>query len=722
MRSIICILLSFIALAGYGQKPTTDFSLAARQVISRQIGRQAEQIRLACLPQSTRDTFAYQCHNSQLTIQGSSPTAMTYAFYQYLKRTRQGMFTWSGTNARQTVEFVDHPLTTGRSPYSYRYFLNVCTFGYTMPYWDWARWEQELDLMALHGTNMILASVASEAIAERVWCKLGLTQEQARSFFTGPAYLPWHRMGNLNSWNGPLTDAWQQGQITLQHKIIDRMRALGMHPIAPAFAGFVPEQFVEAHPGLQVKKLTWGGFDDRLNAYVLSPESPYFKQIGRLFVEEWEKEFGKNTFYQSDSFNEMEIPVEPGDSIGKWKLLEQYGDVIYRSIAEANPDAVWVTQGWTFGYQHKMWDSKSLQALLRHVPDDKMLIIDLANDYPKWIWKTQQTWKVQHGYYGKQWVFSYVPNFGGKTLPTGDMQMYASASAEALHHSERGNMVGFGSAPEGIENNDVIYELLADMGWTDKAVDLDLWIKDYCEARYGGYPSDMQKAWQCMLRSVYGSLYSYPRFTWQTVTPDSRRVSTHALNDTFLSGVAHFLRCARQLGSSPLYRSDAISLASLYLGTKADRHYTKALDLKAAGKQQAASAELHQTIDLLTKADRLLASHPTHRLDRWIQFARNHGITTAEKNRYESDAKRLITIWGGFQEDYAARFWNALIAHYYIPRIRYYFDHGRPALMQWEEQWVKQPLRYKPQPDPHALDTACHLVQQMEKQVHAVDR
>jgi alpha-N-acetylglucosaminidase len=71
----------------------------------------------------------------------------------------------------------------------------VVTFGYTTPYWNWKRWEKELDWMALHGINMPLATVASEAIAARVWKKLGLSDGEISSFFTGPAHFPWHRMG-----------------------------------------------------------------------------------------------------------------------------------------------------------------------------------------------------------------------------------------------------------------------------------------------------------------------------------------------------------------------------------------------------------------------------------------------------------------------------------------------------------------------------------------------
>ncbi len=57
-----------------------------------------------------------------------------------------------------------------------------------LPYWDWERWEKEIDRMALYGVNMPLATVASEAIAERVWLRMGLNKEEIREFFTAPAH------------------------------------------------------------------------------------------------------------------------------------------------------------------------------------------------------------------------------------------------------------------------------------------------------------------------------------------------------------------------------------------------------------------------------------------------------------------------------------------------------------------------------------------------------
>ena len=124
-------------------------------------------------------------------------------------------------------------------------------------------------------------------------------------------------MGNLNKWDGPLSDAWQQNQIILQHQILTRMRELGMQPIAPAFAGFVPEAFVQKHPDTQFRHMRWGGFDEEYNAYVLPPDSPFFEEIGKLFVEEWKKSLEENTYHLLDSFNEMELPIDKEDKEAK---------------------------------------------------------------------------------------------------------------------------------------------------------------------------------------------------------------------------------------------------------------------------------------------------------------------------------------------------------------------------------------------------------------------
>lgn len=685
--------------------------VAARQLLERQIGKRAYDIELSKIDKENgRDVCRIQAKDGKLILYGSSSVAFCYAFHTYLTKACHLQQTWSAVNLNLPEYWVDFSSELMISPYQWRYFLNVCTFGYTTPYWDWKRWEKELDWMALHGVNMALSTVANEAIAERVWLKMGLAKDEIRNFFTGPAHLPWHRMGNLNSWDGPLSDEWMNRQLELQHKILERMRELGITPIAPAFAGFVPKSFILKHPDVEYKHLQWGGFDERLNTYVLSPTSHYFEKIGKMFIEEWEKEFGKHIYYLSDSFNEMKLPIDENDARAKHDLLAKYGEAIYNSIHAGNSDAIWVTQGWTFGYQHDFWDQESLEALLSRVPNEKMMIIDLGNDYPKWVWNTEQTWKVHNGFYGKQWIFSYVPNFGGKTLFTGDLQMYSSSSVIALQAENKGNLVGFGSAPEGLENNEVVYELLADMGWSNKAINLDCWMEDYCKARYGMYSDSMKRAWDIFRRTVYASLYSYPRFTWQTVIPDSQRISKYDMNDEFLKGVEYFLQCADTLKNSRHYINDALELASYYLAVKADQIYVSALSDKTNGNMRNALNKLENVIELLKRVDRLLASHPLYRLEPWISAARSCATSDVEQNHYERNAKRLITTWGGGQEDYAARFWSGLIKDYYIPRLQIYFSSDSLSLDQWEETWINSNWKNSTIPYDNPLQVAIELV------------
>ena len=718
MKQIIIkyLLIYTILFLSSCHKPENDIVTPAKHLIERQIGERAHTIQFEQIePLDGKEAFEVIASGGQLTLRGSSTIAICYAFHTYMKEACKSTKTWSGEHNTLVISWPDYELYEQISPYEFRYFLNVCTFGYTTPYWDWARWEKEIDWMALRGVNMPLATVASEAIAERVWLRMGLVKEETREFFTAPAHLPWHRMGNLNKWDGPLSDAWQQDQIALQHQILDRMRELGMQPIAPAFAGFVPMAFARKHPETHFRHMRWGGFDEEYNAYVLPPDSPFFEEIGKMFVEEWEKEFGKNIYYLSDSFNEMELPIDKDDKAGKYKLLAEYGETIYNSIIAGNPDAVWVTQGWTFGYQHSFWDKESLQALLSNVPDDKMLIVDLGNDYPKWVWNTEQTWKVHDGFYGKKWIFSYVPNFGGKTAMTGDLPMYATSSAKALHAPNKGNLVGFGSAPEGLESNEVVYELLADMGWTTDCIDLDDWMQTYCEARYGGYPEAMKGAWKLFRETAYASLYSYPRFTWQTVVPDQRRISKIDLSEDYLQAITLYASCTNELKGSQLFVNDLIEFASYYAAAKAEKLYKQALADDSENRSVAAQHNLQQAVDLLTDVDRLLASHPLYRLEEWVRLARNAGTTDAEKNAYEANAKRLITTWGGVQEDYAARFWSGLIKDYYIPRMQLYFTEDRDKLREWEEQWITSPWINSTTPFEDPVQAALNLMEKANK-------
>ena len=632
--------------------------------------------------------FKYGVSDNVLEITGSSATALTRGFYDYMKSNGRGMYTWTGSNLKMPTHVINIDPKEVVSPFQHHYYLNVCTFGYTTPYWDWARWEKEIDYMALHGVDMPLALSAYEAIISRVWRKLGLTESEISNFFSGPAHLPWFRMGNLSAHDGPLPQTWHEDQIELQTKILDRMRGLGMKPICPAFAGFVPQELERLYPDLKLFKSSWA---NNFHSYMLSPENELFAKIGKMFIKEWEKEFGKCEYYLADSFNEMEIPFPPKDDPARYEMISSYAKNLYNTIESANPDATWVMQGWMFGYQRDIWDDKTLAALLSAVPDDKMLLLDLAVDYNKHFWKSSVNWEFYKGFHDKQWVYSVIPNMGGKNGHTGMLEFYANGHIEALKSANKGNLVGFGTAPEGLENNEVIYELIFDAGWRDSEINIHQWLYQYDVNRYGMHTDEISLYWEDMLKSVYGTFTDHPRFRWQ-FRPGLINSGTVNMSDKYLFALENFANASIDLEDNSFYRSDLVENTAMFLATKAEILTHVIENLIEKGRIEESKEVEAKFRHIMIGMDRLLSTHPTMKLENWTNFAKKSARNPEQEKQYMSNARRIVTTWGAGVEDYSARIWSGLVRDYYLPRWEHFFAAKRSKTTfdfpKWEENWV----------------------------------
>ena len=685
-----------------------------RNVIQRVTGKSDLPISLVLKPNKGKldgkTAFKYRVDNGVLKIEGSSPVALCRGFYDFVKSNRAGLYSWSGSNIRFPQQLVDGMEKQVVSPFAHHYMFNVCTYGYSMPYWNWERWEKEIDWMALHGIDMPLALVGYEAIIARVWKKMGLTDEEINSYFVGPAHLPWMRMGNVSGIDGPLNEDWHRQQIALQHKILNRMKSLGMKPICPGFPGFIPEDFKRIYPNLHIIQTHWGG---AFCNWMISPQEELFSKIGTAFIREWEKEFGKNEYYLMDSFNEMDIPFPAKGSKERYELLASYGDKVYQSIRHGNPDAVWTMQGWMFGYQRNIWDYETLGALVSKVPDDKMLLLDLAVDYNRHFWHSEVNWEYYKGFYNKPWVYSVIPNMGGKTGMTGILDFYANGHLEALSSPNKGRLLAHGMAPEGIENNEVIYELLADAGWSDKEIDIHKWLKEYSCNRYGSCPTAVRRCWDLLLESVYGTFTDHPRYNWQ-FRPGTVRNGSININPSFFKAVESFVEVGGQMKDNPLYMADLAELTALYLGGKAEL-LVKAIDWQYEIGDTLLAAKLEKDFEhIMLGMDALLSTHPTLRLERWIEFAHKQAVTPEQHRQYERNARRIVTIWGPPVDDYSARVWSGLIRDYYLPRWKHYFASRKTGVgfdfAAWEKNWVESEGCSSQTPPADVVNTARSLM------------
>lgn len=103
-----------------------------------------------------------------------------------------------------------------------------------------------------------------------------------------------------------------------------------------------------------------------------------------------------------------------------------------------------------------LWQEPQMKAIFNAVPEDRLVVLDLNSEmYPVW----QRT----EAFYGEQWIWNMLHNFGGRVSLYGVMERVANDPAAALHNPNAGKMCGIGLTMEAIEQNPAIYALMLEM-------------------------------------------------------------------------------------------------------------------------------------------------------------------------------------------------------------------------------------------------------------------
>ncbi|XP_038610185.1 alpha-N-acetylglucosaminidase [Tachyglossus aculeatus] len=599
-------------------------------------------------------------------VAGSSGVAAAAGLHRYLRDFCGCQVAWSGPQLRlpDTLPAVPGPGILHTAPYRYRYYQNVCTQSYSFTFWDWDRWERELDWMALNGFNLALAFSGQEAIWQQVYRTLGLNQTEIDEHFTGPSFLAWGRMGNLHTWGGPLPPSWHIKQLSLQYRILDRMRSFGMMAVLPAFAGHVPRALARVYPNANITVLgSWSHFDCTYScASLLAPDDPLFPVIGRMFLQELTRMFGSDHFYSADTFNEMRPPSADPAYLGAATAA------VYKAMVAVDPEATWVLQAWMFQNDPDFWGPEQARAVLEAVPLGRLLVLDLFAE-------SRPVYPQTASFAGQPFIWCLLHNFGGNHGLFGALEALNGGPA-AARRFPGSTLAGVGMAPEGIEQNEVVYALLAELGWRrDPVPDLGSWLEGWAARRYGAAHPGAAAAWRHLMRSVYSC--PAPACSGHNRSPLVRRPSLRLdpavpyNRSDVLEAWRLLLEAAPALASSPAYRYDLLDvsrqagqeLASQLFAELRDAYRARRLPaLLAAGGLLA--------FDLLPSLDALLGSDGRFLLGTELARAQEAGAGAGEARRYERGARYLVTLWGpdGNILDYGNRQLSGLLADYYAPR------------------------------------------------------
>ena len=699
---------------------------AVKALIQRILPGHISQFEIEYLPaENGKDVFEIESYQQKIFLRGNNGVAVASALYYYLNEYCHCQLTWNGVNLKlpATLPSVETKLHR-QTPYVYRYYLNYCTFNYSMSWWDWPRWEKEIDWMALHGINMPLAITGEEYTWYTVYKSMGFTDEELAGFFSGPSYFSWFWMGNLDGWGGPLPQHWMQTHLELQRKIIQRERTLGIRPVLPAFTGHVPAAFKNKYPQAKLKATNWtNGFAD---TYILDSEDPLFATIGKLFLQTQTKLFGTDHLYSADTFNENEPPSDDPQFLAKLSAR------IYEGMKAADTDAVWVMQGWLFYSDRKFWKAPQIEALLKAVPDNNMILLDLATEI-------EPVWKRTEAFYGKPWIWNMLHNFGGNTNLFGRMETVATEPAKALHDQVSGRMQGIGLTMEGIEQNPVLYELMTSHTWQDSVINLDDWLPSYLRNRYGIRNAHAEKAWAILRNTVYTvPADKYKRDGAESViqarpTLDSMtRWANTRLNynaKDVLPAWDEMIQASDGCKNSDGFQYDLVDLTRQVLADYALPLQRKLVLAYQQKDRKAFDDRSRQFLSLISDMDTLLTTRKDFLLGTWIANARRWGIGEKEKALYEMNAKDLITLWGTTDcplHEYACRQWSGLLNDFYKPRWQQFItalsrslaegkefnnDAYQKRIAQWEWNWVNSRKDYPVRVSGNAVEISKALYQ-----------
>ena len=666
-RNLLIAFMFFIALQLFAATPIEGLLERIDKGASRKI--MTETVR------SDRDFFEITSKNGKPLIRGNNYVSIASGINWYLKYSVGVHLTWNSMHASLPATL---PLVQGVERHTtdikHRYYLNYCTLSYSMAFWDWKRWEQELDWMALHGINLCLDIVGTDVVWRNVLLKLGYTKDEANEFVAGPAFQAWWLMNNLEGWGGPNSDNWYQQRERLQKQIMKRMKELGINVCLPGYSGMVPHDAKE-RLGLDVADP--GKWNDYKRPAFLQPTSKRFAEIASIYYKEQQRLYGKADFYSMDPFHE-------GGNAGGVDLRKA-GEAIMGAMKAVNPNAVWVVQA---------WGACPYPSMIKHLKNGDMLVLDLySENRPQWG-NSESTWYRKEGFNGHDWAFCMLLNFGGNVGMFGKLQHVVDEYYKARCSSFKSTMKGVGLTMEGIENNPVMYELVSELPWRDAKFSWKEWLHDYVEARYGNINNGkVHDAWLLLARSVYGAgakiveqgchesvLCARPALDVYQVSSWSEMEEFYNPDDV-IRAARLMVEASHEVKANDNFRYDLVDVTRQAIAEQARYVYDEIVAAYKAKDRNLFDYTTKRFLDILLQQDRLLSSMPDFMVGGWIRSARNLGQNEQERNHYEWNARVQITTWGnrsaaerGGLREYAHKEWNGVLADFYYPRWKAYFE------------------------------------------------
>ncbi len=630
----------------------------ALELVNRVTPQYAGRIHFSLVPQQSSPTI--EGRGKFVHIQAPNVRECIRAYGYYLRHIAKVHFSWNGDCSRGASYIVPTRKVTVPQALPFNYAYNYCTLSYTTAAWDKARWERELDLLALNGVQYVLVTSGLEKVWQNFLTDLDYPPEKIRKFIPSPFYAAWWNMGNLEGEGGPISQPLIDSEAELGRFIVSRLHELGMEPVLQGYVGFLPHDYPKA--GIDGKLLPQGKWCGYPRPAVLQPTSPAFAEIAGLWYKHLHAVYGSTAkAYGGDLFHEG---GRKGDT-----LLDEAARAVQKAMQQASPDSVWLLQAWGHNPDKN---------LLAGTDPNHTIILALQKDLtPKA--------NVNFDYAGRPFVWCELSNFGGKHGMFGGMELIENLTREKC------KAIGLGMISEGLETSPFFYELVWTRMGTPGKIDRGLYIRRYVTSRYGSNDTRLQLALHLLAKGIFtpdkrreGSLEN---IICARPALNARKASTWAdptmyyKPESIEKAARLYLQAGRSAGakltSLPTYRYDLADLCRQVLADRARATLTRCKEAFDRKEPDTFRRESEAFLEIIRTSAAVLATSEYYLLGNFIDGARRRGTTEQDQATMERSLRRLITTWRpdiGVLNDYSHRQFAEMMQHYYLPRWQMYFN------------------------------------------------
>jgi alpha-N-acetylglucosaminidase len=666
-------LLTASFLISFATAKAQSSTAPAEGVLQRLMPHLAPQFQLALVPRPDgKDYFRITGTRGHIRVEAATQPTALYGVNWYLKYVAHLQVSSNGFQLGAANFVLPAPQAPIEKPalYPWRYALNENVDGYSAPYWDENRWQREIDILALSGTNAILIERGMDLVLYQTFHDSGYSDEAIRNWIVQPAHQNWQLMGNMCCFEPPISTELLQKRSESAKKLIAALRGLGITPVFPGYYGTVPADFATLNPGAHV--ITQGDWNGFTRPGWLDPRDPYFDKLALSFYRHQHALYGDSAIYDMEIFQEGgaagDVPVPAA------------AKKVQEALMRAHPGALWMLLG---------WQQNPTQELLSSIDTSHVLIAEIEQGR---IPREDRDREFR----GASWLYGGLWEFGGRTTMGAPLYDYA-VRLPRMARRPNSRIVGTAVFTEGLDTNPIAFDLYTEMAWHADPVDISQWTDDYTIRRYGADDPHARRAWQILLKTAYGyradgnsdhgerdaahdsifdsqpSLTSTHAATW---SPDVLRY-----NPTDLApALTELLQVAPELRSSETYRYDLVDVARQVMANES-RRLLPLIKQAYESKDKAAFASLTKEWmhDMQLQND-LLQTSPFFLLGKWLSFVPPWASSPPEFDRLNYDARSILTTWGDRKasefglHEYGNRDWAGLTSDYYMPRWQMYFD------------------------------------------------